>query len=221
MAGATATLPIILGLPEEEVNNAYGIAFTIRYEREMITPGSVQINADGWLGTAGNNLLLMYREDPAAGQVEIAMVRTDAQGQSGSGTIGELVIIMEDVILSGLIDVEVPISIEDVTLLTYGEEILPTAPKQTISIVEGVTNTTTPTWAAGISVQPNPTTGPLQVQTGDIEVDHLRLTDATGRLLWEQEHNNKPLDLTSYPAGVYYLQVQTAEGSVYEKVVKL
>ncbi|WP_020537812.1 cohesin domain-containing protein [Lewinella cohaerens] len=219
-AGATARLPIILGVPDEQVNDAYGIAFSIRYPAEMITPGSLQINADGWLGIENDNLLLMYHDYPAQGRVEVAMVRTDGQEMSGEGTIGELIIIMEDVILRGLVDVMVPIVIEDVTLINFSEQQLPTAPKQTVTLVEGVTNTDTPAWANDISVLPNPTTGPLKIESGEVIVESIRLTDVNGKLLLSQKIDNNELDLSSYPAGVYYLQLQTPEGSLYEKVVK-
>jgi hypothetical protein len=220
-AGATARLPIVLGIPDEAINGAYGVAFTIRYPTEMITPGSVHINADGWLGAENDNLLLMYQDYPAQGRVEVAMVRTDAQEQSGGGTIGELIIIMEDVILRGLVDVMVPIRIEGVTLINFDEQQLPTAPKETITLVEGVTETNTPAWASEISVQPNPTTGPLQILSGEITVESIRLTDTNGKLVLSQNRNGTALDLTSYPAGVYYLQLQTPQGSIYEKVVRL
>lgn len=220
-AGATASLPIVLGIPDEVINGAYGVAFTIRYPTEMITPGSVRINADGWLGAENDNLLLMYHDYPAQGRVEVAMVRTDAQEQSGGGTIGELIIIMEDVILRGLVDVMVPIRIEGVTLINFDEQPLPTAPRETITLVEGVTDTDAPAWAAEIRVQPNPTTGPLQILSGEVPVESIRLTDTHGQLLLSQKSNGTALDLTSYPAGVYYLQLETPQGSIYEKIVKL
>lgn len=220
-AGATARLPIVLGVPDEEINGAYGVAFTIRYPTEMITPGSLHINADGWLGAAEDNLLLMFRDYPAQGRAEVAMVRTDAQEQSGGGTIGELIIIMEDVILRGLVDVIVPIRIEGVTLINFSEQQLPTAPKETYTLVEGVTETTSPAWASDISVQPNPTSGPLNIQTGEVAVEYIRLTDSKGRQLFEEKTQDGQLDLSALPAGVYYLQLQTQQGSIYEKVVKL
>lgn len=219
-AGATARLPIVLGVPDEEVNGAYGVAFTIRYPVEMITPGSLHINADGWLGTEEDNLLLMYHDYPAQGRVEVVMVRTDAQEQTGAGAIGELIIIMEDVILRGLVDVTVPINIEGVKLINASEQQLSTSPRETVTLVEGVTGTDTPTWASEIQVQPNPTAGPLSITSSQLAIESIRLTDAQGKRLQVPQPQNGQLDLSALPAGVYYLQLQTGQGSIYEKVVK-
>ena len=65
---------------------------------------------------------------------------------------------------------------------------------------------------------PNPTTGPLQVQFREVNysggswmVDCV-LTDMRGRSLQKQElgglPNERMMDLSSYPAGVYFLQVR-------------
>lgn len=219
-AGATVSLPIILGVPDEAVNGAYGLAFTIRYPAEMITPGSLHINADGWLGMENDNLLVMYHDYPAQGRVEVAMVRTDGQEQSGAGSIGELIIIMEDVILRGLVDVAVPINIEGVRLINANEVQLPTSSRETVTLVEGVTGTDTPAWASEIQVQPNPTAGPLSIISNQLAVESIRLTDAQGKRLQVPQPQNGQLDLSALPAGVYYLQLQTGQGSIYEKVVK-
>jgi hypothetical protein len=120
-----------------------------------------------------------------------------------------------------LVDVTVPIRIEGVKLINFSEQQLPTAPRETYTLIEGVTETTTPAWASEITVQPNPTSGPLNIHTGEVAVESIRLTDSKGRQLFEQKLQNGQLDLSALPAGVYYLQLQTAQGSIYEKVVKL
>lgn len=218
-AGVPARLPIMLGA-DETVEQAFGLAFTLRYDPETVEAGSIHIEPNGWLlGDEGEHLL-MYRDYPSDGRVEVGMVRLDGQGVSGEGQIAEFVIIMEDVILRNLIDVETFFKIEDVELITPGEVELPTAPRETTVLVEGVTNTNEIPAATMIQIAPNPTVGLVQIQVGALELQQIQLLDARGRSLMLTNTPTDTVDLSNYPAGVYYLRVSTDQGVMYEKVIK-
>lgn len=222
-AGATVQLPIILGTADEPVAGAYGVAFTIHYDPIMVVPGSVVIDFTGWMGTLGEDLLALYRDYPGEGRVEVALVRTDGQTLSGQGAIAHLSIIMEDVILRGFseIDVEVPIRIDGVNLINNQEVTLPTAPRQTVSLVLGVTGTEEPAALRPIGLEPNPTTGIVRLTaTADADIQSLTLWNTQGQLVGQLPHTATTLDVTAYPAGLYYLQIQTPLGSVYRKLVR-
>ncbi len=219
MAGVAARLPIMLGT-EELLEDAYGIAFTLRYDPETVEAGSIHIAADGWLTAGESASIMLYRDFPSDGRTEIAMVRTDGQGVAGAGQIAELVIIMEDVILRNLIDVETYFRIEGVELITPNETVLPTSPRETTVLVEGVTSTSAPEWANLLQLSPNPTPGIVRLNASGLNVRNLQLIDAAGRLVMEKSTNLQQLDLTALPAGMYQLRVATDLGVVYEKLMK-
>ena len=76
-------------------------------------------------------------------------------------------------------------------------------------------------------VQPNPVAGQLQVRyEGPAELQRLHLTDPAGRLLWQwrptlKDGEQVELDVSTLPAGVYFLQGFDAAGGVrVERIVK-
>lgn len=219
-AGIQVRLPIMLGT-EEALENAYGLAFTISYDPETVENGSIHIEANGWLLGSADEHLLMYHDFPSEGRVEVGMVRRDAQGVTGAGQIAEFVIIMEDVILRNLIDVETYFKIENVKLITAQEIDIPTSPRETTVLVQGVTTDTDLLDPSLIQISPNPTSSIVRINSGDFQVQQLELVDANGRVLWSEQNPELELDLSGYPAGVYYLHVNTTSGSLYEKIIKL
>lgn len=66
-------------------------------------------------------------------------------------------------------------------------------------------------------VWPNPVSGMLHVQLPDTEKGNVWVTvcDLLGRVMLQKENLSKPeLDVSSLPAGMYLLQVQTADGKI-------
>ncbi|PTM13412.1 MAG: esterase [Bacteroidetes bacterium] len=73
---------------------------------------------------------------------------------------------------------------------------------------------------AGLLVYPNPTTGLLNLRQDGDEVLEVRLSNALGQLVG-QWSNSRQLDLTTFPTGMYLLEVRDAatQGRVVRKVV--
>ncbi len=73
----------------------------------------------------------------------------------------------------------------------------------------------------GFNLAPNPASGAVRVQYGDLEVRAIHLFGADGRLLrrWHQPGiEETSLDLSGLTAGMYTVQVLTAQGSFARKV---
>ena len=219
-AGSTVTLPVILGTPDEPVAEAYGLAFSILYDAEMVTPGSVSLDLEGWLGDPSENLLTIYRDHPGLGKVDIAMVRTDGLNVGGQGTIGNMTITMEDVIFRTNIDVEVVLEVTGVQLITYAEVEVPTSPRQTITLVENVTSTEEPEALRVIQLAPNPTTDWVQVTSPGLEIERIDILNAMGQLQHSCGPTTTRLDLKDMPAGTYWLRIVTDEGTAHRSVIK-
>lgn len=73
------------------------------------------------------------------------------------------------------------------------------------------------------NVYPNPTSDELKVIiSNDNEVQNLSLHDSTGKIMWRSEEvkNETYIDLSLFPAGVYYLNATNHGRSTLKKVVK-
>lgn len=75
-----------------------------------------------------------------------------------------------------------------------------------------------------LTVQPNPTTDIVQIQSTDTTLGRLSLFDTKGQLLWEktdaQDASQAELSLGALPAGVYFLKSWTSDGdTAMERVV--
>lgn len=76
--------------------------------------------------------------------------------------------------------------------------------------------------ALPLTVGPNPTRGPLQVEIGGHPIDRIGLVDAWGRQ-WELALDaglQARLDLSSWPRGIYWLRVEAA-GQVMSRPIQL
>lgn len=68
----------------------------------------------------------------------------------------------------------------------------------------------------GLSVYPNPARDWIQVD--GLEIQKLRLRNLTGQLLMESDGAGK-VDVSQFPAGVYILELKSAESKMHQKIV--
>lgn len=72
--------------------------------------------------------------------------------------------------------------------------------------------------AADCQLFPNPVSKQLNIQSADV-VEAVRLFNLTGNLLYAQA-GNTPIDMENYAAGIYMVEVKTAQASKNWKVIK-
>jgi len=71
-------------------------------------------------------------------------------------------------------------------------------------------------------IYPNPTTQNIFIEQSDSQRGELILTTHTGHIILNETlKNRQTIDLENYPSGVYILNIQTENGSITEKVVKI
>jgi len=76
---------------------------------------------------------------------------------------------------------------------------------------------------ANINIYPNPITNELRIENYDLRIEGVEIYDICGRKVFEQKENLTVLrsyDITVFPAGVYFVKIQTETGEVVRKVVK-
>ena len=73
-----------------------------------------------------------------------------------------------------------------------------------------------------ISIYPNPTTGILNIDFSAEQVQSLRISDITGKTVFEKTKVNQgeTIDLSSFANGIYFLFVQTDKESSSLKIIK-
>jgi len=90
--------------------------------------------------------------------------------------------------------------------------------KSTIGISDNNQNTT-------IQIVPNPTTGELRIDNGQLTIDNVEIFDIYGSKLSSHHlifsSSNHLINISHLQAGIYFVKITTGEGTVVQKVVKL
>ena len=74
-----------------------------------------------------------------------------------------------------------------------------------------------------LTIYPNPTNGELRIENGELRMENVEIFDVYGRKVSSHHHINTSshhLDVSQFPAGVYFLKIRTEAGEVVKKVVK-
>ena len=78
---------------------------------------------------------------------------------------------------------------------------------------------------SAVSVYPNPTSGQLHINTTDQHITSITIHNTMGQQVatqaFQQSGNQAIIDLSTLPAGVYYLTVKSGESTTLHKVVKM
>ncbi len=89
--------------------------------------------------------------------------------------------------------------------LKYGQPIVPTG----ISELE----------KDNVRIYPNPTNGLLNIETNNLNVQQVQVTDITGKIMLV-EKATRSLDISGLSSGMYVVSLSTNEGTVSKKIVK-
>jgi hypothetical protein len=77
--------------------------------------------------------------------------------------------------------------------------------------------------ASNISVYPNPTTGELRIESGELRISNVEIFDVYGRKVSSSVSFMSPetmIDVSHLTAGIYILKIFTEAGAVIKKVLK-
>jgi len=84
----------------------------------------------------------------------------------------------------------------------------------------GITSTTL---SNPIQVYPNPTSGQLTIDNGELTIENVEIFDMMGKKIFEEKDNLTVLrsyDLTLFPTGIYFLKITTEQGMITKKIIK-
>jgi hypothetical protein len=200
----TANLDILLGDSGNPVSGLYGLAFTITFDPAFVDQVLTSFNG-GWLNLDGNTQIIQH-VDSLLGRIEIAIVRTDGQAISGSGSLGSLGIVMDDNV-RGI----------DASGAAYNLQ----ARSDTL-LANFLLSTESPHTLPSVQVYPVPATQVLHIRCAHVTDADLRIVDIRGVTYLQQhfrELNTHQLSVADWPAGVYFLEIRNKEGHCRAKVI--
>ena len=91
----------------------------------------------------------------------------------------------------------------------------------TVTIEDGVS--VSENEISDIRIYPNPTTGKLKIENGELRIEDIVIFDISGRkqkIEREKGERKVLIDISELPVGVYFLRIKTEQGKVVKKVVK-
>ena len=221
---AEVVADIMVGTPTNGVDNIYGMAFSVEYPEEFVSPDcmsvTVELDEDSWFQT-NNPILLFYKNIPEFHRVDIAITRTDGQPRSGNGRVGKIKLITEGDIFGvhrgG--NYTFDFDVKDVAGVdTIGKQIVLNGQPVTQEFI--VTQIASPK-IEDLRMYPNPAADALRVQAKET-ISSIRVYDITGNLLMEQTggKNDYTLNLKDLAPGILMVEIRSENAVEFVRVVK-
>jgi hypothetical protein len=74
--------------------------------------------------------------------------------------------------------------------------------------------------ATFLQVYPNPTTGELKMENGELKIENVEIYNVMGKKQSLNLSTPQFLNISHLPTGIYFLKIETEQGSVVKKVIK-
>jgi len=214
-SGDLVILDISFGTANVPVLDMKGAKFSINVPPAIVT---VDFHQDSWL-SEGSPFISLGKV-PWGGRIDAGYSKANGNGASGFGVIGTITMIITDDIEGFKSDddeIEIPITLMDgVAMGSDG----------TLYDVDGDEVTLTYKFhdskrvAYKLLVYPNPAQDMVDLHlNGKTEIESVTVIDPQGRIVDSYKKINQKhhqIDVSSFPVGLYYLQVKHAHGMMTE-----
>jgi hypothetical protein len=226
-AGATITVPIMLGTISKPIASLYGYSFTVNYDPSQVVAGSVSVNlSSNWLASTANELTIT-KDNYTAGRIDAAVVRWDkTETLNGYGQIGVLTLTLKST-ATGTLDLSLAGSSKMLTTRMYSGGPSSSGPTEifrpmnlvggTVSISTGIDENALNNT---VSVYPNPANDLINV-TVSREISSMTLYNSIGQMVWTSATafaNSTVIDVNKLAEGIYTLSCKSSEGTVIKKI---
>jgi len=224
---------VLLGAPDQEIEDFYGLAFTLQYNPDFVSKvnNSVQVDPsfNTWAGEGNPDSRTVVFTDSVRGLTQVAIVLTEGQSiQSGSGRIANLNIVMEDIVVGRAIqDMEMVADSIKVIGLESEERI---AAPDSLNAVEKGNTVAVALFGDPSAIQtfPNPFDDQITIafrgEKAERKVQRISVYNSTGQLMIRREINalqaRMQMSLANLPAGMYFLRVDTSDGVYVKSITK-
>jgi len=75
------------------------------------------------------------------------------------------------------------------------------------------------TQAEKIKIYPNPTSGTLRIESGDLQIENIQILDIAGKTI-QQFNDTKTINVSQLSSGIYFVKLRTDKGELTKKVIK-
>ncbi len=212
-------IPIVLGTENEPVEDIYGVAFSVAFDRAVINPESIEIEYPvSWFGDPSVNVITIDQVQAEQTEIEIAITRIDQNNVSGYGTIAFIKGIIDDI--AGIRNSE--IEIEKIKALSKHGDLVPlSGPRQQFNIMPEEEGVGKHDLLRQLKVFPNPTTGDLTISNSfAMAINGITLVQPDGRIVSRPAVIGNSLKLGPIPDGVYILRIEIGEYVIHKRVIK-
>ena len=205
------TIPIMLGNEEKMATNAYGVAFSLRYQASVNGAKKISIDfSDSWILEGDNNPLVMYRDNPLEGRLDVAICRTDRIAQSGYGSLGRIKVTLEDVIFVEDYLKKLQLELNGIRLVDKENNPLPiTQPDDEIRFKPSIK--LQKNLPIGFKIFPQPSKDFLFIQEGALQDAKAKVFDLQGKLMWKGSIADGKINVSAWPSGIYVLHVNSIQ----------
>lgn len=220
---------LVIGGTDLPVDNLYGIALAIDYDKSLISEVNTVYNSTSFIGSS-KNILARKKLLAAEGQVAYAVTRINQDGVHGFGNIAEFAFILEHDIIVGRSESVLELDIIDLIVVdSSGREIPVTvsddSPTITITFDENtLVNTEEQLLAQQFDIYPNPVKETLVidlVKEVDLADGQIEIFNTLGQKVIEQSIFNHQtiLSVSTLEAGVYWVKIYTEDGVGIKEIV--
>ncbi len=215
-ANTWITVDVLLGSEEQPAEDAYGLAFTIEYDTDVVELGSVSLDFDemSWFDSGEN--INLYKDFSELGKIDVGYSRTDGQSISGYGKIATFSIFVIDNVAgkkSGSIDIPFNISASNALMVsnTGFVQALNTEPAESV-----VTDIETIDLSV-MNFYPNPSSDLVNFNFGGLDIQSLEIFNTMGQLMYRQSFEahtlGTTLEVVDWNMGMYFIRFQTPDGT--------
>ncbi|MEL6675011.1 MAG: T9SS type A sorting domain-containing protein [Bacteroidota bacterium] len=222
--GQLISIPVFLGDSARPVMDLLGMGFKVRYHTALVDSGTMTFTPDvNWMGIDSVDIMMIEKDLPFNGELEIGLTKIDQLAVSGYGRIGTLSFVtIDDIAGKDFIAEKLKLEILPLGGINFEEEPLDFHGCPDSLVVFQNTATSLPELISHeqISLYPNPTQGALMIQGQNLQIERIEIYDMMGRMLESFPVNAPQTTLNLHPMApaVYLIKGYTSEGLFVRKI---
>ena len=215
-SGQEIKAPIIFGnsnIPAE----AYGLAFTLRFDPQLIMNAKIELT-NSWLGAVNQNILSINQNFATDGIIEIALTKTDKTNSFGAGPIGNFIVIIDNI--EGYTG-QSSIEIQKVQAIDKEGNLLAIYTPKTMLLPPPNNEEELTDDEGGITVYPNPASDVLTLESElKSNIESIDIRSISGKKIQSVNINQSGINVSDLLDGIYIIEVKTTEKTYFKKFVK-
>ncbi len=174
--GSSVVFDISVGDADFPINDFYGIVISMKYNPDFILGGEWEFEdaETAWYNPSNQDAMDLLVSDDSNGKIELAITRTNQTPITGEGQLGQLSIVIEDIVF-GLSKDTLNLEIDKILMIDNDFNTLQVAADSTFVVINKKgkltsSNFDTPEDEINVSIAPNPITEFFEVTSNQVIV---------------------------------------------------